>query len=161
MSHELLVAVFAVIMLVGVAGVLVPLLPGIPFMFLAALVFGFVDRFAHMLWWELVLLLVIVLLSLVVDYSSGMIGARYGGASRRAALAGLVGFIVGLLSFPPFGGFIGLFAGVLAYELITHGEGLRALKAASGSLLGSISGIIANLFLAILFLVLFVVFALR
>jgi uncharacterized protein YqgC (DUF456 family) len=161
LSHELLVAIFAIAMLAGVAGVLIPVLPGIPLMFLVALVFGFVDRFAHLVWWELAVLFGITLASVAVDYSAGLIGARYGGAGRWATIAGMIGFIVGIFAFPPFGGLIGLFAGVLIAELLNHGEGLRSLKAATVSLLGSIAGIIANLLVAVLFLALFVFFALH
>ncbi len=130
-------------------------------MFLVAVVFGFVDYWQRLLPWELAVLFVVVLLSVLTDFLSGLIGARYGGATRRAVLWGLVGFVIGVLAFPPLGGFIGLFVGVLVAELSAGRKQLQALKAATGSLLGSFIGMLANLFLAIAFLVLFIIFALH
>lgn len=161
MSHETLVAIFTLLMIPGLIGTLLPVLPGIPLMFLVALVFGFVDRWQHLRPWEAAVLFGIVLISALVDYFSGLIGARYGGASRRAVLWGLIGFTVGLLVFPPFGGLIGLFLGVLVVELIGSRDQIRALRAAAGSLVGSLVGIAIGFFLAIMFVVLFVFFALR
>lgn len=161
MSQGELVAIFALLMLPGLAGVLLPVVPGIPLMFVVALVFGFVDQWEHLLLWELGVLVGIVLLSVLVDYLAGLIGARYGGASRRAILWGLVGLAIGLLVFPPFGGLIGLFVGVLVAELVGGRDQLQALRAAAGSLLGSIAGILGNVLLGMVFLGLFILFALR
>lgn len=161
MTHGTLVAIFAVLMLPGVLGTLLPVLPGIPLMFLVAVVFGFVDRWQHLLPWELAVLFGVVLLSLLSDFFSGLIGARYGGASRRSALWGMAGMVIGLLVFPPFGGLIGLSIGVLVAELLGHKDRVRAFRAAVGSLMGTIVGIIAGFSLAVMFLLLFVLFALR
>jgi len=161
MPHGTLVAIFAVLMLPGAAGVLLPMIPGIPLMFVVAVVFGFVNRWEHLHPWELAVLFAIVLLSALVDYLAGMLGARYGGAGRRATMWGLVGLVVGLLVFPPFGGIIGLFVGVLVAELARGRSQFHALRAAAGSLLGSIAGILGNFFLALVFLVLFILFALH
>ena len=161
MSYNTLIAIFAVAMIPGVLGVLLPVVPGIPYMFVVALVFGFVDRFRHLVWWEMAVLTVVLLLSILVDYSAGLIGARYGGASRQAAVAGLIGLVVGLIAFPPFGGLIGLFVGVFIAEILRQRESIQAVKAATGSLLGAIAGIVTNFILALAFLILFVVFAIK
>ena len=161
MSQAQLVAIFALLMLPGLAGVLLPVVPGIPLMFVVALVFGFVDRWEHLLLWELGVLVGIVLLSLLVDYLAGLLGARYGGASRRAILWGLAGLVIGLLVFPPFGGLIGLFVGVLVAELAGGRDQREAFRAAAGSLLGTLIGTAVSLFLAVAFLALFILFALR
>lgn len=160
MSHNMLVALFALLMIPGVLGVVLPVLPGIPLMFAVALIFGIVDGFAHLVWWELGILFLLTVLSVAVDYAAGLLGARYGGAGRWAAVAGFVGMVVGLIAFPPFGGLIGLFVGVLVVELFTHRENLRAIRAATGGLLGAIIGIAISLVLAVAFLVLFIIFAL-
>ncbi|MBP6965365.1 MAG: DUF456 domain-containing protein [Armatimonadetes bacterium] len=161
MSHGTLIAIFALLMLPGVAGVLLPMIPGIPLMFVVAVVFGFVNHWEHLHPWELAILFAIVLLSVLVDYLAGMLGARYGGAGRRATMWGLVGLVVGLLVFPPFGGIIGLFVGVLVAELARGRSQFHALCAAAASLLGSLAGILGNFFLALVFLVSFIIFALH
>ncbi len=160
MSQGELIAIFAILMIPGLLGTLLPILPGIPLMFVVAVVFGFVDEWQHLVPWELGVLFGIVLLSLLADFLSGLIGARYGGATRRAVLLGLIGFVIGILVFPPFGGFIGLFIGVFVGELSVGRKQLQAIRAATGSLLGSLVGIAVSFFLALVFLGLFIFFAL-
>lgn len=160
MNHPTLVALATVLMLPGIAGVALPAMPGIPYMLLVALGFGFVDKFQHLRSTELVALFLIAALSVYIDYAAGLWGARWGGASSRATAAGLIGLLIGTLLLPPFGGFIGLFLAVLYVEL-RGGTLAKALKAASGSLVGSFVGIVANLALAVLFLGMFILMALR
>lgn len=161
MSNTVLVLIFSILLLPGLAGIFIPLLPGIPLMFVIALIYGVIDRFQHLQGNEVMILGGIVVLSLIVDYCSGVIGAKYGGASKKAILFGFIGLIVGIILLPPFGGILGLFLGVLIAEMIQHRDQRRAVKAATGSLLGSLLGIVANLVLGLLFLILFIVFALR
>jgi len=161
MTHFVLIVVFGLLMLPGIIGVFLPLLPGIPFMLIVALIFGFVDHFGHLAIWELLILLALALASLLIDYLSGVIGARMSGASAKSSLGGIIGLIIGLILFPPFGGIVGLFAGILITELLIHNDNKRAVKAATGGLIGAIVGILTNLFVALAFLGLFIFFAWR
>lgn len=151
----------SLIMLTGIIGVLIPVLPGIPIMFVVALIYGFVTKFQNFASSELIILGLIALLSLAVDYSSGVIAAKYSGASKRSLFFGFVGLIVGTIVLPPFGGIIGLFIAIFLAEILTHNNKGKAYKAAKGGLLGSLTGILINLFLAILFIILFIIFALK
>lgn len=161
MSHITLVVLALFFMLPGLLGVLLPAIPGVPYMFVVALVFGFVDRFAHLTGRELGWLAALAILSLVVDYTAGLLGAKLGGASKKAAAAGFMGLLLGTLLLPPIGGFIGLFAGVLFAELTRGQDERQALKAATGSVLGSLAGIAINLGVGLLLALLFLFFALR
>ncbi|MCC2632013.1 MAG: hypothetical protein K0S20_712 [Patescibacteria group bacterium] len=160
MNHQALVLLFAVCMLPGLFGVLVPVLPGIPLMLLVAIVFGFVDGFEHLSGTEISILAVLAAVSVAVDYFSGSLGARYGGASARSAGIGILGFLIGSLLLPPFGGAIGMVLAIVGSELTLHKDGKRALRAAGGSLLGTVLGIMTNLLLAAAFLFMFIRFAL-
>lgn len=159
MPHYLLVTIFAVLMLPGFLGVFLPLIPSVPFMFAIALIFEIFDRFKHLHWPELLILGILALLSFATDHLSGLVGAKYGGASGKAVLVGLLGFILGGVVLPPFGGIIGLFLAILIYELLVSKDQQKAVKAATGSLLGTVGGMIVNLLLAIIFVILFIVFA--
>jgi len=145
------------LMLPGLIGVLIPVLPGIPLMFLVALLFGFINRFTALTPGELGILFIIALASIVVDYLAGVLGAKYSGASAKALGAGVLGMIIGLIVLPPLGSFIGLFIGVLLVEL-RHRTEREALKAATGSLIGTLAGMAINLILALLFIGLFLTF---
>ena len=147
-------------MLPGIAGAFLPI-PGLLYMFVLSLVFGFADRFAHLSQNELAILGAIALISILNDYFSGMLGAKYGGAAQKSIVLGIIGMIIGTFLLPPFGGLIGVFVGILVAEFWRHGNQERAVKAATGGLIGSVIGMIASLFLAIAFLFMFIIFAIR
>lgn len=161
MQHGLLLIVFFLLLLPGIVGVILPVLPGLAYMFVIALVFGSIDTFNHLRGWELGILGGVAGLSLVVDYSAGVLGAKWGGASKQALGYGFIGLIAGLILFPPFGGIVGLFGGILLAEMRQHKDKKRAVKAASGGVIGSVAGMAINLVLALIFIVCFTVFALR
>lgn len=148
------------LLLPGFAGVFLPL-PGLFYMFVISLIYAFVDRFQHLSWLELLILGIIALIAMLNDYLSGMLGAKYGGAAQKSMLFGIIGMILGLILFPPFGGLVGVFLGILLVEIINHGNREKALRAATGGLLGSIAGMAVTLILAIIFLFLFIIFAVK
>lgn len=158
MSHTTLTIIFSVLMIPGIVGVFLPFIPAISYMFILAVIYGIVDNFVHLSAIDLTILGIIWILSLAVDYFSGVFGARFGGAHKKSLLLGLIGLPVGLLLFPPFGGIIGVFAGIVLGELMEMRGHIQALRAASASLIGSLIGVAINACLAILFLVLFIVF---
>lgn len=154
----LLPIVFTILIFPGMFMAFIPMMPALPYMFLMAAIFGFFDRFVNLTLTNLGVLGGILITSILIDYFSGIIGAKYGGASRKGILFGFIGLIIGFVLFPPFGGFLGLFAGVLVAEFIIKRSERAALKAATGSLLGSLAGIVINTFLAVLFFTLFIIF---
>lgn len=147
-------------MLPGIAGIILPAFPGIPLMFVLALIFGLINNWQDFTLNNLLILAVITLVSLLVDYLSGVLGAKYGGANGKSILWGMLGLLMGIIALPPLGGIFGLFLGVLISEIVLHGNKRQAVMAASSSLLGSVLGIVINGMLAIVFLVLFIIYAL-
>lgn len=121
-----------------------------------ALLFEFFDKFKHLTWSDLAILGTIAIASVIIDHLSGILGAKYGGASKKALLFGLLGFIVGVITFPPFGGILGVFVGVLVAELLGKKSHKQAVKAATGSLIGLLTGIAINLILGLIFMGLFI-----
>jgi uncharacterized protein YqgC (DUF456 family) len=149
------------LMLPGIVGVFIPVLPGIPLMFLVALLFGLVNKFQALTANELVILFCIALVSIAIDYLAGVLGAKYSGASSKALVAGFVGMIGGLFIFGPLGALLGLFAGVLLVELRASRPHTEALRAATGSLIGTVAGMLVNFVLALIFVGVFIAFAWR
>ncbi len=151
-----------IILLASLVGVVIPILPGIPLMFTTVLVYSFLDNFAHISTSNVAILLLLMIASIVVDYSSGLLGAKMAGASKKAILGGMIGTLAGLFFFPPLGAIWGLFVGVLVAEITQGGKNLqRAIKAATGTLLGSLAGIIANLTIGIVFIISFSIYYFR
>jgi uncharacterized protein YqgC (DUF456 family) len=137
------------------------MLPGVPYLFIVALIYGFIDHFTRLSLKELTILGALAILSIIVDQSAGLIAARYGGARGKTFLYGIAGAIIGTIILPLFGGFIGLFIGIMIGELIRKQHHVHAIKAATAGVIGSVTGITINIFIGVIFLTLFLVFVIR
>lgn len=127
-------------------------------MFVVVLGYGLFDHFGRLSGHDLVIFGGIALASILVDYLSGIFGARLFGASVKGTLGGLIGSLVGLVIFPPLGIFIGLIAGVLIAELYFAKKTVTASsKASAGALIGVLAGIIINCLLALTFITIFII----
>jgi uncharacterized protein YqgC (DUF456 family) len=160
MSQIIVTIIVAALLVPGLLGVILPIMPGIPYMFLIALIFALITKFSILTGIELGYLAIIVGISILVDYFSGILGAKFGGASGKSLLIGMAGFLLGILLFPPLGGLVGMFIGIVASEIYFFGKTRTAVKAASGGVLGTIAGIALNLIAGLIFIILFLVFTL-
>ncbi len=149
-----------VLMAFGVFMATIPMLPALSYMFIIALIFALYGNFLAVTGANIIILLGIVLLSIIIDHTSGILGAKYGGAHTKSLLWGIAGAILGTFIFPVLGSFIGLFLAVLGAELYYKKPQDKALKAAGGALAGTVVGVIVNITLSIVFIGLFIYFAL-
>lgn len=138
--------------LAGLAGTVLPALPGIPLLFAGMLLAAWADGFERIGFASLATLAALTLLSLLVDLWATAMGARRVGASSRALAGAVAGTLVGMFFGIP-GLFIGPFAGAVAGELLhlrrmdRHGIG-RAAKVGAGTWLGIVIGVGLKLALA-------------
>lgn len=160
MDPQMLYYVIAVVLvLVGIAGTILPALPGLPLVFAGMLLAAWAGDFEQIGIVTLVVLGVLTLLSLLIDFWATAVGAKRVGASRLAVIGAVVGTFGGLF-FGPIGLFVGPFAGALVGELI-HGRRLgqqglgQAARVGVGTWLGIVFGIVLKLTLAFAMLGLF------
>lgn len=76
----------------------------------------------------------------VSDYVIPAVGAKKYGASRAGVWGSIIGMLMGVFLFPPFGMLIGAFAGAVAGELLIGKKGKEPLRAAWGVFVGNIVG---------------------
>lgn len=150
--------IFSVFVFLGIIMVFVPFLPAIFYMFIMSLIFGLITHFEIITGTNLIILASILLVSILTDTFSGILGAKFGGGSKKALFWGLFGLVVGTVLIPPFGGILGLFIALLIAELYFGKDKDGAIKAATGGLLGMAVGLSINIFLAVTFFVMFVLF---
>ena len=155
MELQSLYYVLAVILiLVGIAGVILPALPGLPLVFAGMLLAAWAGDFQQICWVTLVVLGLLTLLSVGVDFFATLIGAKRVGASKKALLGAVLGTFAGLF-FGPIGLFAGPFVGALLGEL-WHGREIgQAAKVGLGTWLGILLGTVLKLGLAFAMLGLF------
>jgi uncharacterized protein len=153
--HSLYYVLAAVLIVVGVAGVILPALPGLPLVFVGMLLAAWAGDFQQIGWVGLTALGLLTLLSVAVDFFAALVGAKRVGASRKALLGAVIGTFAGLF-FGPIGLFAGPFVGALLGEL-WHGRQLgQATKVGFGTWLGIVLGVVLKLGLAFAMIGLFV-----
>jgi uncharacterized protein YqgC (DUF456 family) len=145
----------AVLVLVGLAGTLLPLLPGIPLMLLGMLIAAWAEDFTRIGAGTLVILTLFTALSFVIEAAAAAMGARRVGASRQAIAGAALGAVLGF-----FLGFVGLllgpFVGAVAGELLARREGPRALHVGFAAWVGFAVGTIAKVAVAFMMLGIFI-----
>lgn len=144
----------AALIVVGLAGAVVPLLPGIPLLMGGIWLIAGVDQYRHLGLWWLLGIGVVGMLGLTLDLLAGAFGAKRGGASKQAVWGALIGTVVGLFLGLP-GLLLGPFLGALVGELTTGTNILRSthvgVSASLGLIFGSIIKLVASLMMVALF----------
>jgi len=134
-----LLALAIALMIIGIAGCLLPVLPGPPLSFLGIVVLHF-TRFADISKNLFIILGAVAIVVTIVDYVVPIWGTRHFGGSKYGMRGATVGLIIGLFLGPP-GIIIGPFLGAVVGELIFKDDLKYALKAGFGSLLGFLTGV--------------------
>lgn len=143
-----------VLIVIGLLGTVLPVLPGLPLMFAGMLLAAWAGGFEHIGAGTLTALGLLVLLSIAVDLASSILGAQRSGASKKGLWGAGIGGFAGI-----FFGIPGLVAGpFLGASLgeVAHGRPWRdASRIGLGTWLGLLIGAILKLMLALAMLVLF------
>ncbi|MDR1922184.1 MAG: DUF456 domain-containing protein [Candidatus Adiutrix sp.] len=139
---DVLVLILAfIVMLVGLAGAILPVLPGLPIIWAAMLGYGFYSGWAHYGLPAMVITGLLVAVSVAVDQLASVIGAKKFGASRPGMIGSFAGAIVGVMFFNIIGLIAGTFLGAMVCEIIFE---KRDLKAAVNSGAGALAGFMAG-----------------
>lgn len=123
------------LVIAGVLGAFLPMLPGSPLIFAGALLYDYGTQWETFGWLWLGVLFVLMIAVEVAEWWLSTMGAKVGGASWQALLVGTIGGVVGLL-FLPLGPIIGALGGVVATELIRTRSVAGATKAGGGWFVG-------------------------
>jgi uncharacterized protein len=139
MSDYILLISGILLMVLGIIGCLVPVLPGPPFSFIGIILLH-LSRFGHFSNIALITLGSIALVVTILDYIVPVWGTKKFGGSKYGIRGATIGLIVGLF-LGPLGLIIGPLLGAFIGELIFKDDMNYALKAGFGSLLGFLTGI--------------------
>lgn len=148
-------AVAAILVIVGLAGTVLPALPGVPFVFGGLLIAAWIGDFQRIGWPTLTVLALLTMLAIAADFAASMLGAKSVGASKQALIGAVIGSILGLF-FGLIGVFIFPFIGAVAGEYMARGQLGQASKVGLATWLGILLGSIAKLSLAIAMVAIFV-----
>ncbi len=152
---QLMYIIAIILIIVGLAGTILPALPGLPLMFCGMLMGAWAGDFKEVGVWTIVLLAVLMLISVAVDFMATLMGAKRVGASKKAMLGAALGTFAGLFFGIP-GLLLGPFIGAVNGEMIDGKEWRIATKTGFGTWLGLAIGTALKLALAIGMLGIFV-----
>jgi uncharacterized protein YqgC (DUF456 family) len=134
-----LYALGAVALALGVAGVVLPVLPGSVLLVAGAVLVGWADGFTRVSPWSVGACAVLGIAIWLVDLAAGALGAKAFGASRWAIVGSGVGLLAGLLFGLP-GIVLGPAIGALAFEYARDPNFERAFRAGAGAFIGFVLG---------------------
>jgi uncharacterized protein len=147
--------VVAILMLAGLVGAIVPLLPGAPLIFAGGLVYAIATDFAPVGAGRLAILAAVGVLAWALEHVAGVVGARSAGGGRAAVIGATVGLFVGVLV-APIGLILGPIIGAIAGELLAGREPRASVRTGIGAALGVLTGVVAHFALALVMVGLFV-----
>lgn len=139
------VIAIALLMAVGLAGVVMPFLPGLPIIWGAALLYGFLTEFGRLGWTAMVVLTILAAIGIAASLVLPERAGAAGGASRStrlfAGVTGLIGFfVIPVIGFP-----IGVCLGVLLAQYRQTADPGEAMRATVAVLKGFGAGLVAEL----------------
>lgn len=137
----------AVLVVVGLAGTVLPALPGVPIVFLGLLVAAADDGFHRVGWITLSILFLMMLAAFVIDAVASSLGARKMGASWQAMLGATLGTFAGLFLGLP-GLLLGPFVGATLGEWYARRDLKRAGKIGLAAWIGLLLGTACKLAIA-------------
>jgi uncharacterized protein len=155
-SETLLWILSIALIVIGLAGIVLPALPGTLFVFAGILLGAWIDDFTRVGWFAISAIAVLAALAWLMDYVAAVLGAKRAGASRLAVIGAALGTIAGLLM-----GLVGVLfmplVGAAIGEYIARREHGQAVKVGIATWLGLMAGMLAKFVLAFMMIGIFAV----
>ncbi len=147
MEITLLWILSVILILLGLAGTVLPVLPGTLLVWGGIVLGAWIDDFARVGMTTVLVITVLAVLAWALDYVAGLLGAKKAGASKLALLGAAVGTVLGL-----FMGLVGVFfmplVGAAVGEYLARRDQARAVKVGVATWVGIMLGLIAKVGLA-------------
>jgi len=154
-DHSLLLWIIgAVLTVTGLAGLLLPVIPGAPLLFLGLLCGAWADDFRYVGVWTLLILAGMAALTYLLEFGASALGVKKFGGSRRAVAGAALGGLVGIMGGIP-GILLGPFVGAVLGELSLQRSLDQASRAGFGTVVGLALGVAGKLAIGIAMIGLF------
>ena len=144
----------ATLIALGLAGAVIPTVPGIPMIFIGIWLIAGIDRYHHLGYGWLIGIAAVGTVGLTVDLLAGVLGVKRVGASKQAISGALLGTMIGLFFGLP-GLLLGPFLGAVLGELSAGSSVLRSTHVGIGAWLGLLFGTIVKLVSSLMMLAMF------
>jgi uncharacterized protein len=153
----LIILITSILMIMGLMGSVLPMLPGPPLIFLGALIYAWHTNFMIISWGTLIIFVFFVMLGQFLDYFATVLGAKKYGASRWGMVGAFLGGVIGIFIGGVLGIIIGPFFGAIALELLQGKAMDVSLKIGLGTIVGFLGGAIGKLIISIIMIGIFLI----
>jgi len=136
-----LIVLGAVFVIAGLAGCVVPILPGPPISYIALILVSWAHSWKAFTPTFLIVVGIITAIVTVADFILPVYLPKRYGASKFGVWGSIIGMIAGMVFFPPFGLILGTFVGAVLGELIFSRNARSSLRAALGVFVGTVAAI--------------------
>lgn len=136
-----------ILVVLGLAGVVLPLLPGMPLLFGGLWLLAWSDGFARVGEFTVVLLGILAVLAWCIDYLAATLGVKRVGASGLAVAGAAIGTVLGLAA-GLVGVLVGPVLGAIAGEWLARRNGAQASRAGLAAGISFLLGIVAKIGIA-------------
>jgi uncharacterized protein len=127
------------LIIIGIAGVILPALPGVVFVFGGILLAAWIDDFTRISGWTIGVLAILTMIAFVIDYVASTLAAKRAGASTLGLVGAAVGTVLGI-----FTGLFGLvfmpLIGAAVGEFISQQDAMRAGRVGVATWIGLVVG---------------------
>lgn len=147
-------ALAAILMIVGILGSFLPILPGLPLSWAGLLLIHFTSVIP-MNYTFLGITLLITIIIFALQYAIPALGTKYLGGSKQGMFGATIGLFAGIFIPVPFAILIAPFVGAYLGEILNKADSKTALKAASGSFIGLLASTFMEFVVTCIFLFLF------
>jgi uncharacterized protein YqgC (DUF456 family) len=142
--------------MVGLAGTILPALPGNILIFAGILIYSIWTGFQEVTPWVLIAMAAISFSAQILDYAAEAYGAKRFGATKYGMWGAIIGGIIGFMTFNILGLVLGILLGAVIPEIIWGGHSLKgALRVGWGSLLGFLGGTLMKFILGLVMIGIF------
>lgn len=152
----LVLAGVVLLMLLGLVGTFLPVLPGTGLIFGAILLYGLYEQFQLITGQFLAVMAILALLAMATDYLSGALGAKRVKATRAGYLGATLGAIVGIFALGPIGLIVGPFLGAVTGEVASGRSAEQAMRVGIATVLGVMGGMLIKAAIGVTMIVMFI-----
>jgi uncharacterized protein YqgC (DUF456 family) len=152
---ELALILSVILFVLGLAGIVLPVLPGIILIYAGMLLYGIMTQFATLDANFFLLQGLVVLLASSLDFIATAVGTKRFGGSKNAVWGAVIGILLGLLLFGPFGIILGSFLGAVIAEILLGKNMNNAIRSGFGTLIGIVGATALKIFIGVLMIIAF------
>jgi uncharacterized protein YqgC (DUF456 family) len=163
-GEAIVFGIAVVVMLIGLFGIVLPIIPGLAVLWLTAVGYAIFDEFEAVGLVTVFFITLIMVVAISTDLWMPLLGSKKGGASKRAMFAGMIGGTIGFIVLTPlfpvfgsiFGGIIGYALGTLIGQYHKYQDWDAALRASIGGVAGWGASVVIQLIAGILIIAIFI-----